>query len=92
MGTKHCASPTGAGERLGNQWIDIDTVGAEPAAGVLPRRESSSAQEVGEQRCIGEVPRGQSEVGIGCVFSNGKISVAGMEVDRLRPDENHRFT
>ena len=49
-------------------------------------RESSSAQEVAEQRCIGEVPRGQSEVGIGCVFGNGKIGVAGMEVDRLRPE------
>ena len=78
--------PTRAGERLGNHEVDVDAVGAEPAAGVLPRRETSSAEEVDKQRCIGEVPRGQSEVGIGCVFGNGKIGVAGMEVDRLRPE------
>ena len=37
MGTQHCASPTGAGERLGNHDVDVYAVEAELATGMLPR-------------------------------------------------------
>ena len=89
MGTK-CGAPSARpGQRLGNHEIDVDAVGAEPATGVLSRGEPSSAEKVAKQRGIGELPRGHCEVGVGCVFRNGEVRVARMEVDCLSSDENH---
>lgn len=44
-----------AGERLGDHDVDVDAVAAEPSAGVLICREAGCAEQVAEQRRVGEI-------------------------------------
>lgn len=79
-----------SGEGLGDHDVEVDAVGAEPAAGMLARCEASVAEEVGQQGSVREVGWRHGEVGVRGVLGDGEVGVAGVEVDGLGAHQHER--
>lgn len=50
----------------------------------IARGEASFGEKVADQRTVCELGRRESDVGVGGVWGDGEVSVAGVKVDRLR--------
>ena len=81
-------TPATPAQSFGDEEVHRKAI-ANPTAGLRIRAESRAGQRLGQEWRIRQASRIDHEVAVRREGCDGEIALAGMQVDRLRPREDH---